>query len=308
MATPDTIPFTVGKAAPANTFLAIWMAEDAGLYADQGLGFDIFPMVGGREAEPTLSAGRIQLMHIGMSSVIRANAAGADLVTVGSLSNVIRCSLFTAPWVKTADDLKGGTIAISSTGSESDATTTLALGRLGLARDDIGVTEVGVERFAVLRDGEVAAAMLDEPRRGEALKAGLTMIVDFFSERVPWLYSGLVVDRSYLRDHRGAVTGFLKATVEGNYLALADETRARELLARELQLTDPAHIASSYANFKSLTPANAEIDRAGAENIVATVAPESGRTADDYIDVSVLDALRDEGFFSAMQNKYEKRR
>ena len=80
MATPDTIPFTVGKAAPANTFLAIWMAEDAGLYADQGLGFDIFPMVGGREAGPTLSAGRIQLMHIGMSSVIRANAAGADLV------------------------------------------------------------------------------------------------------------------------------------------------------------------------------------------------------------------------------------
>lgn len=307
MATPDTIPFRVGMAARANTFLAIWLAEDAGLYAAEGLKFEIVPMVGGSQAGPTFSAGRIQLMHIGMSTVVRANAAGADLVTVGSLSNVIRCSLFAAPGVKTADQLKGGAIAISSTGSESDATTTLALGRLGLTRRDIRVKEVGVERLSALRDGSVAAAMLDEPRRSEALKAGLNVIVDFFSERVPWLYSGLVVDRSYLKGHRGAVTGFLKATIEGNYLALGDETRARDVLARELQLTDPAHIDSSYANFRSLTPANAEIDRKGAENIIATVAPDSGRNVDDYVDTSVLDALRDEGFFNAMQKKYEKR-
>lgn len=308
MAAPDTIPFKIGMAARANTFLAIWMAHQAGLYAAEGLNFEIYPMVGGSQAGPTLSAGRIQLMHIGMSSVVRANEAGADLVTVGSLSNVIRCSLFTAPGVTTADQLKGGTIAISSTGSESDATTTLALGRLGLTRHDITVKEVGVERLTALRDGSVAAAMLDEPRRGEALKAGFTMIVDFFSEPVPWLYSGLVVDRSYLQDHRGAVTGFLKATIEGNYLALGDQQRAKDILARELRLTDPAHIDNSYANFRSLTPANGEIDRKGAENIIATVAaPDSGRTVDDYIDTTVLDALRDEGFFNVLQKKYEKR-
>jgi ABC-type nitrate/sulfonate/bicarbonate transport system substrate-binding protein len=301
-------PFKIGKAAPANTFLAIWMAHEVGFYEAEGLAVEIVPMVGGREAGPTLAAGRIQLMHIGMSSVVRANGAGADLVTVGSLSNVIRCSLFGAPGITTAAQLRGGTIAISSTGSESDATTTLALGRLGLTRQDIHVQEVGVERFSAVRDGAVAAAMLDEPRRSEALKAGLTMIVDFFSERVPWLYSGLVVHRPYLADHRGEITSFHKATIEGNYLALADEKRARDILARELRLTDRSHIERSYANFKSLTPPNVAIDPTGAENIIATVAPpDSGCKAEDYIDTSVLDALRAEGYFNAMEKKYGMR-
>jgi NitT/TauT family transport system substrate-binding protein len=308
METPDIIPFKIGKSAPANTFLAIWMAQEAGLYKAQGLAPEIVPMVGGREAGPTLSAGRIQLMHIGMSSVVRANAMGADLVTVGSLSNVIRCSLFTASGVKTADELKGGIVGISSTGSESDATATLALGRLGLTRQDIRVEELGVGSFSALRDGSVAAAMLNEPLRSEALKAGLNMMVDFFSERVPWLYSGLVVDRSYLKDNRGAVIRFLKATIEGNYMAVGDENRAKDILARELRLTDQKHLDRSYANFKSLTPANAEIDRAGAANIVTTVAsPDSGGNVDDYIDTSVLDALRDEGYFDTIQQRYEKR-
>jgi hypothetical protein len=46
-------------------------------------------------------------MHLGMSSVLRANTSGpGDLRCIGSLSNVIRSTMFTAPHVKTAD-LKG---------------------------------------------------------------------------------------------------------------------------------------------------------------------------------------------------------
>jgi hypothetical protein len=53
-------------------------------------------------------------MHIGMSSVVRANASGrGDLRCIGSLANVIRSTIFTAPNVKTAADLKGGMVGIS---------------------------------------------------------------------------------------------------------------------------------------------------------------------------------------------------
>ena len=303
------IPFRIGKAASANTFLAIWMAHEAGFYEAQGLAPEIVLMVGGREAGPSLSSGIIQLMHIGMSSVVRANLAGANLVTVGSLSNVIRCSLFTRKGVTMADQLRGGIVGISSTGSESDATTTLALGRLGLARDDITVREVGVERFSLLRDGAITAAMLDEPLRSEALTAGLNMIADFFSERVPWLYSGLVVHRPYLEDHRAEVAAFLKATIEGNHLAMGNESRAKAILKRELPLlADSDHLERSYANFKSLTPPFAEIDRQGAENIIDTLGPPGpANKVEDYVDISGLDALRDEGFFNAVQTRYEER-
>jgi ABC-type nitrate/sulfonate/bicarbonate transport system substrate-binding protein len=114
----ELIPFRVGMAAPANTVLAIWMAQAAGFYQAQGLQVSIVPMVGGSDAGPALKSGRIQLMHIGMSSVVRANTSGlGNLRCIGSLANVIRSTMFTAPKVKTAADLKGGIVGISSVGS-----------------------------------------------------------------------------------------------------------------------------------------------------------------------------------------------
>jgi len=73
------IAFNIGQSAPANTFLAIWMAAAAGLYESYGLHADIVPMVGGLDMAPALQSGRIQVMHIGMSSVLRAYNAGARL-------------------------------------------------------------------------------------------------------------------------------------------------------------------------------------------------------------------------------------
>src|SRR5882672_8003157 len=300
--------FKVGEASPANTFLAIWMADEAGFYQAQGLKLEIVPMVGGREAGPELKSGNIQLMHIGMSSVVRANLAGGNLRTIGSLSNVIRQTMFTAPGIKSAADLKGGIVGISSAGSESDSATTLALIRLGLTRQDVIVKEIGVDRFAAVRGSQVAATMLGEPTRSQAFAAGLNPIVDLYAEHIPWLFSGLTVDRTYLNGHHDVLTRFMKATIEGNYLAIADGKRAKTVLAKELKLSDPKIIDLSYANFKAETPLNAEIDRAGAENVLAAVAPQNAsRRLEDYIDTSISDALRAEGFFAAILKKYSTR-
>jgi NitT/TauT family transport system substrate-binding protein len=305
----ELIPFGVGEASPANTFLAIWMAQDAGFYRTQELDVAVVPMVGGSETTAALKSGKIRLMHIGMSSVVRANTSGqGDLRCIGSLSNVIRSTMFTAPGVKTAADLKGGIIGISSVGSESDSTATLALRRLGLSRQDVTVKEIGVDRFGAVRDGRIAATVLGEPSRSEAFAAGLNPIFDFYAERIPWLYSGLTVDRAYLKDHRDTLLAFLKATIEGNYLAVVDERHAKAVLAKELKLTDAKLIDMSYANFKAETPINAEIDRAGAENILATVSPPgASRNLDDYIDTSLTEDLRRDAFFAAMETKYKGR-
>ncbi len=305
----ELVPFRVGQAAPANTFLAIWMAQAAGLYEAQGLAVSIVPMVGGSESGPDLKSGRIQLMHIGMSSVVRANASGrGDLRCIGSLANVIRSTMFTAPNVKTAADLKGGIVGISSVGSESDSTTTLALRRLGLTRQDVVIKEIGIDRLPFVRDGRVAATTLGEPYRSEAFAAGLNPIFDFYAERIPWLYSGLTVDRDYLKSHRDTLLRFLKATIEGNYLAISDEKRGKEVLAKELTIGDPKILDISYDNFKAATPQNAEVDRTGAENILSTVAPpNASRNLDDYIDTSLTEELRADGFFEAMEKKYGKK-
>ena len=299
------IPFRVGIAAPANTFLAIWVAQDAAFYEAHGLKIEFVQLVGGRESGPELKTRRVHLIHVGMSSVIRANVAGGELRNIGSLSNVIRATMFAAPQIKTNSDLKGGVFGISSEGSESDSATTLVLNRLGMTRRDVIVREIGTERLTPLRNGTIAATLLGEPQRTQAIDAGLRIISDLYAERIPWLYSGLTVDRGYLAANRDTLVRFLKATIEGNHFAISNEKRAKDVLARELKLTDQKIIDQSYANFKAETPLNAEIDVKGAENVLMAVAPpNASRNLADYIDTSLSDGLRAEGFFAATQRKF----
>jgi NitT/TauT family transport system substrate-binding protein len=295
--------FRIGLASPANTFFAIWMARAAGLYAEYGLDAEIVPVVGGSQSGPDLDAGRIHLMHIGMSSVVRANSMGHDLVTIGSLSNIIRNTMFGAPGVNSAADLKGGSVGISSVGSETDPTTTLALRKLGLSREDVTIKEIGVERLTAVREGKVSASLMGEPYRSKAFALGMKPLIDLYADRTPWLYSGLVVSRAFLKQHRDLALAFIKATVEGNYLALADPARAKETLARELKLSDPKVVAEAYDNFKRETPLNAELTIEGARNIIDVLQPKN-KDVNAYLDNSIQEELTNAGFFRQMKEKY----
>lgn len=299
------IPFRIGEASPANTFFAIYMADAAGLFDDHGLDCQIVKMVGGSQTGPALSENRIELMHIGMSSVVRANAAGFNVVTIGSLSNVIRSTLFAAPGITSADQLKGGVVGISSAGSESELSTVVALERLGLSRDDVTLKEIGTLRLPHIQSGEVNASMLGEPYRSEAYAGGIHAISDMLADRIPWLYSGLVVDKAFLANNRDTVLRGMRAIVEGNYLAVSDPERAKPIMAKALNISDPKNLDITYENFKAYTPLNAEVTRAGGEAIIATVDISGERgSLDDYMDESVHEALKAEGFFDAMARKY----
>src|SRR5215216_15524 len=308
-AAADMSELKVGISEPVNTVLALWMAEAGGFYAANGLKVDIMSMSGGSRGAEALRAGRIDAMHVGLSSVVRLNRAGADLRLIGSLSNVIRFTFFSAPGVKTAADLKGGVVGVSSFGSESDATVTLALQKLGLTRNDVTLKEYGggTRRLAALRTGEIKATAINEPVASTAREEGLNVMVDLVVDQTPWLFSGLVVKRTYLDGNRELLARFLQATAEGNFLALTDEKRAKDVLAKETKITDPKIIAVSYDDFRQQTPINLEPTRRGAENIIAQFPEGVSRNIDDYVNTSLLDALKKDGFFAALEQKYGKR-
>ena len=306
-AAQEAIVLKAGISDPVNTVLAWYMARDAGFYAAQGLNVDIINMSGGSRGAAELQAGRLDVMHVGLSSVIRVNRGGGDIRTIGSLSNVIRFTFFSAPGVKTAADLKGGVIGVSTFGSESDSTVTLALARLGLSRDDVTLKEYGGggRRLDAVKAGEIKATPINEPLASLARGQGVNVLVDLVPEQIPWVFSSIVVRRGDNAGRRDVRTRVLKGPIEGNYLALTDETRAKEVLAKELKITDPKILDIAYNDFKAQSPANIEISRAGAENILAQF-PGGSQKVEDYVDASLLEALRAEGYFTAMQQKYRR--
>jgi ABC-type nitrate/sulfonate/bicarbonate transport system substrate-binding protein len=303
----EPIEVKAGISDPVNTVLAWYMARDAGLYAAQGLKVDIVNMNGGSRGAAELQAGRLDIMHVGLSSVIRINRAGGDLRTIGSLSNVIRFTFFSAPGVKTAAELKGGVIGVSTFGSESDSTVTLALARLALTRNDVVLKEYGggARRLDAVKSGEIKATPLNEPIASLARAQGVNVLVDLVPEQIPWVFSSIVVRRGDIAGRRDLLIRFLKGTIEGNYLALNDEKRAKEVLAKELKIVDPKVLDITYSDFKAQSPANIEISQSGAENILAQF-PGGSQRLEDYVDASLLAALQAEGYFTAVQQKYSR--
>jgi ABC-type nitrate/sulfonate/bicarbonate transport system substrate-binding protein len=299
----------VGTSGTANTVLALWMADDQGLYAKHNLKVTMSNMGGGSKGAAAVRAGKLDVMHVGLSSVVQLNQKGAELRTIASLANMIRFAFFAAPGIKTATELKGGAVAISSRGSESDAVATIALHRLKLTRNDVEIRELGdsLKRLEALKAGQVKATMLNEPFATAARGEGLTALVDLAAERIPWLFSTLVVSQSYLKGNRDILARFLRATAEGNYLALANPARAKQVLAKGTRVSDPKIVEITYADFTQMTPLDLAVPRAGAESILAHFPKEVSRDLDNYIDLSVLNELRKEGFFAALEKKYGKR-
>jgi ABC-type nitrate/sulfonate/bicarbonate transport system substrate-binding protein len=266
-------------------------------------------MNGGSRGAQELAAGRIDIMHVGLSSVVRVDRGGGDLRLIASLSNVIRFTLFAAPGVRTAADLRGGVIAISTFGSETDTTVTLALARLGLSRSDVTLKEYGggPQRLAALKSGEIRATAINEPFRSLAREQGLYAMVDLVPEQIPWLFSGVVVRQPMLANRRDVLTRFLKAVMQGNDLALSDPERAKATLAREAKITDPKVLDIAYEDFRQQSPPDIAPSVAAAANTLAQFASGGSTASADYIDSSIVDELKASGFAAALGRKYNVR-
>jgi ABC-type nitrate/sulfonate/bicarbonate transport system substrate-binding protein len=306
---PSAAPvvFKAGIADPSNTVLALYVAKAAGLDAAHGLKLDILDMNGGSRGAEELQAGRIDTMQVGLSAVVKVNQSGGDLRLVASLSNDMRFALFGARGVTGAAELKGGTIGISTSGSESDSAVTLALQKLGLTRNDVVIKEYGssAHRLAALKSGEIKAAPLDEPAASAARQAGLAALVDFVPMQIPWLFTGIAVRHDDIGARRDLLTRFLKACVEGNYIALSDEKRAKQVLAKDLKIESQKALDIAYRDFVAQAPPNLEPLLAGVQNILK-VFPNASQNVSDFVDLSLLDALKSQGFFAAMDAKYKK--
>jgi NitT/TauT family transport system substrate-binding protein len=301
----EPIVLKVGISERLNTVLAIWMADAAGFYEAAGIKLEIINMNGGSRGAAELAAGRIDAMHVGLSSVVQLNRTGGDLRIVASLANVIRFTFFSGANVKTAADLKGGVVGVSSFGSETDSTATFALKRLGLSRNDVTLKEYGggTRRLAAVKSGEIKATAVNEPFSSMAREQGFNVLFDLVPEQIPWLFTAIVVRRGTIADRRDELTRFIRATAEGNYLALTDENRAKAVLAKQAGITDPKILDISYNDFKLLSPPDIEPSDQAAKNILAQF-PDVSQTVEDYVDGGILAALRKDGVFTALAQKY----
>ncbi len=303
-------PFKFGISAPVVTIFPVWMAEAGGFYGKEGLKVEVVSMEGGSRGVQVLLSGEIQGMHVGVAPVIQANRAGADIRAITSTANTIPITMFTKPDIRSPADLKGRNVGISAFGSETDIAVSLALKKLGLDRKDVTILQIGgsSQRFAALSAGRIDAVPLLEPAITMAREKGFNPILDLAAEKTPWIFDSVVVTRSYMQQHGETLTRFIRAYLAGAYLALSDEKKAKEEIAKRFKTQDAKVIDATYDDFKRLMPRDGAPSVEGARNVIeqlhALGIDVGSRNVDDHLDFSIIEKLKRDGYFAQLEKEF----
>ena len=121
------------------------------------------------------------------------------------------------PEIKLGDQLRGGRIAIGSFGTTTDFAARFALKSFGLVPGkDVILIPVGNNpiRLAALEAGNAVATPLNPPASILAQKRGLRLLLDIAAPETPWLHTGALTTRKYIRESTDTVRRFVKSYVE----------------------------------------------------------------------------------------------
>ena len=156
--------------------------------------------------------------------------------------------------------------------------------------------------------GRIDVAPLIEPGITVAKERGFNPIIDLAAANTPWIFDSVVVTSGYLKQNRAALTRFVKAYIAGAYLALSDEKKAKEVISQKFKTSDPKVIAATYADFKRLMPRDAAPSVEGAKSVLEqleSIGTDIGScNVNDYLDLSIIDQLKQEGYFAQLEKAY----
>src|SRR5215467_984034 len=181
IASAQLTKITVGYAALAAGQLPAWMAKESGIFRNNGLDVQLVYFRGGTTAVMTLLSGETPISQAAGATIVSASLRGADVVMIAGGRVTVDYWLMSRPEIKTAEQLKGGSIAIAVFGGQADFVTRIALQKLGLTpMKDVAIVQIGTlpERLSALEKGKVQAAILGGADGFIAQKRGFYTLVD----------------------------------------------------------------------------------------------------------------------------------
>src|SRR3989337_1843379 len=143
-----------------------FIAKESGIFAKNGLDVQLIYFGGGTTATMSRVAGETPITQTAGPGVVNAVLGGADAVMIAGGVTTLDYWLLSRPEVKTAEQLRGGALAISRFGLASDFIVRYALQRIGLVPvKKVGIMQVGAlpERLAGVETKRVQGTPLGPP-------------------------------------------------------------------------------------------------------------------------------------------------
>jgi NitT/TauT family transport system substrate-binding protein len=153
----------------------IMMVDKGGFAAKHGLKIETMQMKSGATVIKALIAGELDSVDMGVAEAIVAGAHGADVRIVGCTWPGLPQVILAKADIKTPQDLKGRTIAISAPGSLPDVLARAVLDKYKIADSEVNFANLGsdLDRYKSLAVGVSDAAVVSnefEPIAPENIK------------------------------------------------------------------------------------------------------------------------------------------
>jgi NitT/TauT family transport system substrate-binding protein len=303
--TPEKTDLQIGLSVTETSQFAGQLAEQLGIYERNGLNVEVTVFEGDGKVMQALQAGQLDLGFGGTSAYVTSQGTDAPVVAIAVNASILSDLLVTTADVKTADDLRGKCVAVSTYGGTSHGAVILSLEALGLTPEDVVITEVGGQsaRIAALEGGACAAAPVDAAQKGEMEELGFNFLVDLKQERLPWGRSGLGVTEEWLAENPNTATVVAASVLEAQNMMWDDpETAAAEYA--EFTQSEPELAEQLISDFQEIGNRTMMWEDEAFENpkrVLATVNPdiEDVPVAEAY-DKSVLDNLKSTGYYDQL--------
>ena len=300
---PEITTLRVGISTPNEPVqFAEKLADSLGIY--QKYGFTSVTVTGFEGDGKTLQAliaGQLDFMVGGASTAISSQTTDTPIKVIAMNSTKLTDGLWCGPNIKTAADVKGKSIAISTFGGTSHGSALLLLKGLNFTDKDATITPVGGQsaRIAALKGGSVACAVVDMAEKDAMASQGFNVLYDETKSDLQWGRSGLMATADFLQKNPNTALVVAAATLEAQQKMFTDPENSAKEFAKFAQLKDDAALnaVKIFATYGSRTMTFTEGALQLPQQVLATQNPAMA-TVDlkKTYDLSFLQKLKDTGF------------
>ncbi|MFI5267916.1 MAG: ABC transporter substrate-binding protein [Chloroflexota bacterium] len=302
-------------AAPgtANAVKAAWVAitanqmvwptaVEAGYFDKYGVNFSLQYVQGSVKSVQAMVAGDLNMVQVAGSAVVAAQATKQDLVMAAGFLNETVWRIMGGPAIKTVEDLKGKTVAVTQVGNADYFAWTLLAKKQGWKPEDFKFAPSGDAngQVAVLQSNQVQAIAVSPPNDVQAQKVGAHLVVDEATFHEPEQQVGMGLAKAYIAQNRAAALGVVKASIEAIHRWKTDPAFAKKVIQKYLKSDDQAYIDDGYSAYASTFPEVPYPTKEGFTNTIEQVSTQQPNaknvTADQCMDLSLVKELEDSGF------------
>jgi NitT/TauT family transport system substrate-binding protein len=299
----------LGYSAISGDQLPGWVAKEAGIFQKNGLDVQLIYFTGGTTAVMALVSADTPVSQVAGAAVVNSVLAGSDAAVVAGGVTSLNYYLMARSEIKTPEQLKGRTVAISRFGSSSDFIARYALSKIGLnPGKDVTIVQIGStpDRVSAVLTGRVQATVINPPASIIAEKKGMTVLADLPKLGLVYQHTSASTTRKFIRANPDTIRRYVKSQVEAVHRIYTDKETSIKVLAKYFGgNVERDVLEKTWENLlnESVLPKKQYPSIEGLKTIIASEPKAKNAKPEDFADLTFVRELDQSGYIDSLYKK-----